>query len=379
MKSTFRLFRVAGIDVGIHYTWILIVVLITWSLAQGYFPQNYPGWQVSTYWIVGFVSAILLFISVLLHEIAHSLVAKSRGMRVGSITLFIFGGVSNLQDEPQRAGVEFFMAIIGPVTSLVLAGIFWGAEKAVGTQFGPVRAVLGYMWLINLILGIFNLIPGFPLDGGRVLRSILWGTTGNLVKSTNIAAAAGRYVGWGLIGYGVFMLISGNFFGGLWIAFIGWFLSSAADASRQELSVREALKGVKVSQVMNPVQDVITRHTPVEELVWNIFNRHHGRAVTVADGERVIGIVTVTDVKGLPQERWRETPVEKIMTRSPVYSVSPDDGLDVAMKLITEHDINQVLVLQDGKYLGLVGRADIVSYLRMHQELGMKPKQQVST
>jgi len=374
MKSSLRLFRIAGIDVGIHYTWILIFVLLSWSLAQGFFPRLYPGWDTVTYWITGVVAALLLFGSVLVHELAHSLVAQARGITVSSITLFIFGGVSNLKDEPEKPKVEFAMSIVGPLSSLALAGIFWGLLQIVGDQQSPLAATFSYLALVNAILAGFNLLPGFPLDGGRVLRAILWNRTGNLVKATNIAATVGRFMGWGLIAFGLFQVFAGNFIGGIWFAFIGWFLSSSADASRREITLREQLSGVQVKEVMTTNAMLIDPDTSVAELVSNVFRKQHGRAVPVCQNDQVMGIVTVTDVKELPQEKWEETAVKEIMTSEPLYSVTPEDDLNTALRLITRHDINQVLILQDDNCAGLVSRSDILTHLHLSQELGLKRK-----
>jgi len=374
MKSSVRLMRIAGIEIGIHYTWILIFVLLSWSLAQGFFPQLYPGWEAITYWITGVVAALLLFGSVLIHELAHSLVARARGMTVNSITLFIFGGVSNLEEEPEKPKVELAMSIVGPLASLALAGIFWGLVQLVGDRQSPLAATLSYLALINAILAGFNLLPGFPLDGGRVLRSILWDRTGNLVKATNMAATVGRFMGWGLIAFGLFQIFAGNFVGGIWFAFIGWFLSSSADASRREITLREQLSGVHVKDVMTTYPMYINPATSVAELVSNVFRKQHGRAVPVCQNEKVMGIATVTDVKELPREKWEETPVKGIMTREPLYSVAPEDDLKTAMRLITKHDINQVLVLRNGKCAGLVSRSDILAHLQISQELGLERK-----
>lgn len=373
MRSSIRLFRIAGIDIGIHYTWIFIFVLIAWSLAQGFFPQAYPGWSTTTYWVTGFVASLLLFVSVLLHELAHSLVARARGLPVRSITLFIFGGVSNLEEEPQQPRVEFVMSIVGPLTSLVLAGVCWGLFKLMAGQSTPVAATLFYLALINALLAGFNLLPAFPLDGGRVLRSILWGTTGSLTKATNIAAISGRVFSWLFIGYGVYQLLwVGNLFGGLWIAFIGWFLGNAADTSRREVGLREQLTGVRVQDVMDPSPVAVSPATLVWDLVRDTFRQYRRRAVPVSQGNQAVGIITFTDVRELPQERWAQTPVEEIMTRTPLYSVAPEDDLSSAMKLIAQHDINQVLVLKQGQLVGLLSRADIIQYLQLSQELGVK-------
>jgi Zn-dependent protease/predicted transcriptional regulator len=374
MKSSWRLMRIAGIDIGIHYTWILIFVLLTWSLAQGFFPQLYPGWETITYWITGVAAALLLFGSVLIHELAHSLMARARGMTVTSITLFIFGGVSNLEEEPEKPKIELAMSIVGPLASLALAGIFWGLLQLVGDQQSPLAAIFAYLALINAILAGFNLLPGFPLDGGRVLRSIIWDRTGSLVKATNIAATVGRFMGWGLIAFGLFQIFAGNFIGGIWFAFIGWFLSNSADASRREITLREQLSGVHIKDVMTTNPTGIDPDTSVAELVSNVFRKQHGRAVPVCQNDQVLGIVTVTDVKGLPQEKWEETAVKEIMTREPLYSVTPEDDLNTALRLITKHDINQILVLQNDKCSGLVSRSDILSHLHLSQELGLKQK-----
>ncbi len=388
MRSSFRLGRIAGIEIGIHYSWIFIFALIAWSLAAGFFPQSSPGHSAASYWLTAIVASLLLFVSVLLHELAHSLVARARGLPVSSITLFILGGVSNLTEEPERPAVEFYMAIVGPLTSLILAAIFrviflviqpsgnlafWSMLQ-IPPQESTWAATIGYLALINAALGLFNLLPGFPLDGGRVLRSILWATTGSLAKATNIAATTGRFFGWALIAFGLFQLLTGNFLGGLWIAFIGWFLSSSADSSRQEATLREHLGGVLVRDAVYPGIETISPETPVEEVVWDIFRQRHRRAVPVCQNGRPVGIVTITDVKELPQETWARTPVTEIMTREPLYSVTPADDLNTALKLIAQHDLNQVLVLDQGQCIGLLSRADIIRHLQLSQELGIKPK-----
>jgi Zn-dependent protease/CBS domain-containing protein len=371
MKSTFRLFRIFGIEIGIHYTWLFIFVFFSWTLAQLYFPQQYPGWSTTAYWVTGIIAALLIFVSVLLHELAHSLVAKRRGMAVKSITLFILGGVSNLEDEPEKPGVEFTMAIVGPVTSLVLAVIFWGLARLTPNPGTPVGAILSYMAIINLFLGIFNLLPGFPLDGGRVLRSIIWSSTNSLIRATNIATRIGQFFGWALIGVGIFLMISVSFFNGLWVAFIGWFLNSSADASRKEVTLRERLSHIKVKELKNLSAETIDPKTTVAEMVENIFTKRHGRAVPVCQEGKLAGIVTITDVKKIPQPRWAETPVEQIMTRDALYAVSPEDNLYTVMRLIAEHDINQVLVKRQEQCAGLLSRADIIHYLQVTRELGL--------
>jgi Zn-dependent protease/CBS domain-containing protein len=371
MKASFKLFRIAGIDIGIHYTWLFIFVFFSWTLAEAYFPAYYK-WSTTAYWITGVIASLLIFVSVLLHELAHSLVANARGIPVHSITLFILGGVSNMEEEPQKPASEFIMAIVGPGTSLLLAAIFWGLTRLPGDKTVPLAAIISYMAYINLLLGAFNLLPGFPLDGGRVLRSIIWGSTGSLSRATDIAGRVGQLFGWLFIGVGVFFLVQGDIFNGLWIAFVGWFLNSAADASRKEITLRERLSHFKVRELMNVNIETIRPETTVSEMVMNVFRRQPGRAVPVCRDDRLVGIVTITDVKKIPQDQWEATPVERIMTTSPLYTVAPEDNLNTAMQLIAHHDINQVLIKENEKCAGLLSRADIIRFIQMSHELGIR-------
>ena len=271
MKASFRLGKIAGLEIGIHYTWLLAFALITWTLAEGFFPDAFPGWSLVTYWATGAISALLLFVCVLVHEMAHSLVARSRGLPVAGITLFIFGGVSTLSAGPRSAWEEFAIAVVGPLTSLVLAAVFGGAYLAVSGLDSPITAILAYLALINTMLGLFNLLPGFPLDGGRVLRAIIWGTTRSFYKATRIATGVGQIVAFLFIAWGVWQVLTGDVLSGLWIAFIGWFLNSAASDSRQETLVQETLRGVRVSEVMDHQPEVITPSMAVDVLVREYF------------------------------------------------------------------------------------------------------------
>jgi Zn-dependent protease/CBS domain-containing protein len=376
MKSSFKLFRIAGIDIGIHYSWIFIFALITWSLAEGVFRPNLHNPSTAEVWLLGVLAALLLFICVLLHELAHSLVARARGMAVSSITLFILGGVSNLEEEPQQPAIEFYMAIVGPLTSIVLGGIFFALSRLAANGTAP-REVLNYLWYVNLLLGIFNLVPGFPLDGGRVLRSLLWSATGSLVKATNAAAMVGRLIGWAMIIIGFFGILGVSIFGrdlgflgGIWLAFIGWFLSSTADASRRQVMLNELLAGKKVRDIMGTRPETVTSDKSVEQLVSDIFNQKHGRAVPVCDGGHLSGIVTITDVKKVLRDRWTTTRVGDIMTKSPLYKVSPDDAVSKALELISRHDINQLLIEYNDSCAGMLSRADILRYIQLLQDLG---------
>lgn len=238
-----------------------------------------------------------------------------------------------------------------------------------GRTGSPLEATLFYLALINAMLAAFNLLPGYPLDGGRVLRAILWAITGSVTKATSIAAMVGQVFGWALVAYGVFAIFGGNFLGGIWIAFIGWFLSNAASSSRQETSLRENLKGVRVRDVMQVNLETVSPGMPVADLVRDYFFQRGRRAVAVTEDNRLVGIVTLTNVKSFPQDKWPDTRVADIMTRSPLYSVAKDDELQSAFNLIAERDLNQVLVLEDGRLVGLLSRADILRYLHLSREL----------
>ena len=378
MRGSWRVGHIAGIEIGIHYTWLLALVFFTWLLGQSYFPAAYPGWQTYSYWIAGFLSTLILFVSVLIHELAHSLVARARGLQVSSITLFILGGVSNLSEEPEKPGLEFVMAIAGPVSSLVLAGIFWGIWYLLGNQITFARAIFGYMALANALLAGFNLLPGFPSDGGRVLRSILWKTTGNLLKATNIATIVGRLFAWIFIAIGIFLVFGFGIFGlsgflnGIWLVFIGWFLNSAADNSRHEATLREHLTGVLVRQVMEKNIESVRSDTYISDLVQTIFIQKRKRAIPVVDGENLVGVVTISDIKGLPQAKWPFTTVTQVMHRDPIHAVKPEDDLNGAMKIIAQYDLNQIPVLNQGKLVGVLTRADVINYLHLSQELNIK-------
>jgi len=387
MRGSWRIGRIAGIEVGIHYTWLLALFIFTWLLGQG-FITTYPSWQSYVYWIAGFLATFTLFLSVLVHELAHSLVARARGLQVSSITLFILGGVSNLAEEPEKPGVEFVMAIVGPLTSLVLGVIFWvmwffitntWVLPVFSVNVPPAKqtlllAVIGFLAYTNIALTVFNLLPGFPLDGGRVFRSILWHTTGNLLKATNIAAIVGRIFGWGFMALGVILAIftKVGLLNGLWFVFIGWFLNSAADNSRYEATLREHLTGVLVGQVMEKDIESVRPDTSIADLVQTIFIQKRKKAVPVADGENLVGVITISDIKGLPQEKWSVTPVVQIMHRDPIHAAKPEDDLNTAMKLMAQYDLNQIPVLSQGKLVGMLTRADVINYLQLSQELNIQ-------
>jgi Zn-dependent protease/CBS domain-containing protein len=386
MRGTIKLGLIAGIEIGVHYTWVFAFLLFSWLFAQMSLPGVYPNWDRSTYWISGITVSILIFASVLTHELCHSLVARSRGLKVNSIILFIFGGVSNIETEPERPWVEFIMSAAGPVSSLILGGIFVGfrliAEVA-GMGNTPLYAVVSILAYTNIVLAIFNIIPGFPLDGGRVLRSILWGATGNLQKATIIAGNVGRIVGWAMILVGIawifnqkIWILPTGFINGIWLVFIGWFLASAADNALREQSLQQRLSGVMVKDVMDRNPECISPAVPVESIVHESFIKRGRRALPVCNEKGLMGIVTLVDVKRLPHEQWANTPVQEIMTRLPaITTVNENDDLNAALRTLAKNGLNQIPVMSGDHLVGLLSRADVLRYLQTTQELGIKSSQ----
>ncbi len=370
-----KLFNLLGFEVNIDLSWIIIAVLITWSLAQFLFPSWYPGLDRETYWLMGVIGALGLFVSIVAHEFCHSVVARKFGMHMKGITLFIFGGVAEMGDEPPTAKAEFFMAIVGPLSSLAIAVIFyliysWGKSSGWNP---PVTEVVKYIAYINGILAVFNLIPAFPLDGGRVLRSILWGAKGNLRWATRISSTIGSAFGIGLIIYGVFQFIYGNIIGGVWMFLIGMFLKSAAQMSYQQLLVRKALEGEAVRRFMNAhpvtVQDSIT----VAQLVDDYIYKYHYKMFPVLSGDRLVGCITTREVKEIPRENWtHETIREAASACSPENTISPDTDAIKALGRMNQGGVSRLLVVDDGRLVGIVTLKDLLDFFSLKVELEEK-------
>jgi len=378
MQSSVSIGRVAGIRIGIHYTWLFAFLLIAWSLAGSYYPDDVPGLNTATYWLIGIVSALLLFASVLIHELTHSLVARRLGLTVDGITLFIFGGVSNLTTEPSTARNEFLVAVVGPISSLVLAGLFWLVARTIPVS-SPAGAVAGYLAFVNLLLGGFNLVPGFPLDGGRVFRALVWGATGSLRRATLVASYVGQAFGWLLIVWGLTRVLSGDLFGGLWTAFIGWFLNGAAESTRQEQTVQQSVRSVTASSLMEAPATAIPPTMTVEDFVYEQVMRHGHRALPVVEDGRLVGIVSLSDVRKVPREVWSSTPVSRLMTRAPLVTVAPGEDLGVAIGRMAQRGVHQLPVVEDGSLLGLLTRADVMRYLHLRHELGIDDESVATT
>ena len=369
MKSSIRLGKIAGIEIGLHYSWFVVLALVSWSLASNLLPGRYPGWTPGAYWVTGFLAAFLLFASVLVHEMAHSLVARALGFEVGPITLFILGGVSSLKADAGRPRDELLISAVGPLTSLAIAGIFAVLSIPLSGSNPPIVAVVWYLALINLLLALFNLVPAYPLDGGRMLRSIVWAFTGNHLRATRIATLGGQAVGIGLMVLGAYQFISGNYFGGIWFAFIGWFLQNAAGRSQADTAIETGLRGVRVRDIMDQSPATVDPNSTIAEAVFGHFLRAGARSMPVCDGDILLGIISLTDVRRLPRERWDEVTVRRQMTPMPLKVIGPDDDLTLALDVLAEHSIHQLPVMEGGRLAGLLTRAHVIRYLHSIREL----------
>src|SRR6266702_6970536 len=375
MPGSLRLGKLAGIDIYVHFSWLIIVVLLTVSLATGWFSQLYPGWATFTYWLVGLISALLLFVSVLLHELAHSVVARARGLSVKNITLFIFGGVSNIEEEPKSPGVEFQMAFVGPLTSLVIGGLAFLLLLPLRGTNSPVEAILGYLAVSNILLGIFNLIPGFPLDGGRVLRSIIWKITGSLRTATRGATIVGQIIAYLFIFAGIWLFFNGNVLNGIWTGFIGWFLLSSAQSANSQVMLQSMFRGVTVGDVMNRTPTTVPANISLERLVNESFLPGGLRSALVLQGDQLAGLITLGDIRHVPRDQWEQTPVGFAMIPlERLHVVSPQQSLNDVLPLMAGQDVNQLPVVQNGQLVGVLNREAIVRYIEVRRNLGLEKK-----
>jgi Zn-dependent protease len=374
MKSSIKLGKISGIEIGLHYSWFIIAALIVFSLGE-HFRQVNPSWSSGETWFVALFTAILFFCSLLLHELAHSLVAQARGLKVKEITLFALGGVSQMEDDPTDAKTEFSVAIVGPITSLIIGfcclaialGLGWQRSTDPHTAATGILVWLGY---INIGLALFNLIPGFPLDGGRVLRSIVWAITKNADRSTRIAARIGQLVAFLFILEGIWKFFSGAGFDGLWIAFIGWFLLDAAKASYAEVGATAALRGVRVSEVMSRDCTIVNPGMSLQDFVDLYLLNTGQRCFAVEEQGFLLGIITPREVGKISRDRWNQLTVREAMRPlKDLQIVSPDTPVLDALKLLVRNDVNQLPVVAKGALQGMVSRSQLVQLLHVRSVL----------
>jgi Zn-dependent protease len=370
--SRLRLFRLLGFEVRLDASWIIIALLIVWSLGAGTFPAQYPALPSWAHWTMAGAGAIGLFLSIVFHELSHSLVARTQGISMRGITLFIFGGVAEMENEPPTARAEFLMAIAGPIASFVLAGVFF-ALATISTAAGwPIAAGGTFLFLsgINLTLAIFNLIPAFPLDGGRVLRSALWAWKGNLRWATRISSSLGSAFGIVLMLLGAFFFFRGDPIGGIWFALIGLFVRSAAMGSYRQLILREALDGERVRRFMTPPA-VVSPDTPVDALVEeHLYRRREDLLPVVDDGGALLGCVSLDRVKRLPREEWPLRRAREVVSDCGVDDViGPDESAVAGLRRLRGAGRSRLLVVEDGRPVGVLSLSDLLGFISMKLEL----------
>lgn len=389
MRSGIRIGRIFGIDINIDWSWIIIFALVAWSLSAS-FSAIHTNWGVGESWFYAIVAAFVFFASVLAHEIAHSLLARTRGVPVKNITLFLFGGVSNIQREPPSPMAEFLIAIVGPLTSFAAGIIFlflaWVSgpgrlplitnPTATFSQLNPLTTLLLWLGSVNILVGAFNLIPGYPLDGGRVLRSILWGVSHNLREATRWASYIGQGVAWLMIAAGIAMvfginipLLGSGFINGIWLAFIGWFLSNAAQQSYQQTIMQDILKNVEVKRLMDTQPKTVEPGTRVDDLVNNYILRSREDAFPVMMDDTLMGAVTVANVRALSRQEWGTKTVSDIMIpydRLPL--VPPEEEATAAMNMLSGRKLKELFVVQGRELLGVLRRKDVIRWLQMNSD-----------
>lgn len=362
--------RIFGIRIGLDYSWFVIFALLTWMLADSYYPEEFKHWSPLLYWLMGAVTAIMLFASVLLHELGHSVVALRYKIPVRSITLFLFGGVAQIGAEPPSAVAEFFIAIAGPLVSLALATLFSVAQPLlVGIE--PLMGLAKYLAYINFALVLFNMIPGYPLDGGRVFRAIVWAITGDMGRSTLIAANVGRFFAFVLIFAGVWQMFSGNLGGGLWIAFIGWFLDNAASVQVQQVVHRGLLTGHRVSEAMSTHCAVIPEDLTLQQLVNEKILDGGQRSFLVNRGDQTVGLITLHRIKEVPRREWAtKSAAQAMLPFGQLKSINPDAELWSALQMMDRNGVNQLPVIRDQHVIGMLSREDAISFIRTLQDFG---------
>ena len=373
MKAQVKFGRIAGISIGLHYSWFIVAVLIALSLVQHFHAVD-PQWSRTVVWMAAAVTSVLFFVALLLHELAHSLVAKARGLRVRAITLFALGGVSQIESEARDAKSEFWIAIAGPITSvvigLVLLGTAWlGGWLVAGGPATPLTSVLVWLGYINILLAAFNMVPGYPLDGGRVLRALIWSVTHNADRATRLAAKVGQAVAFLFILSGLWRFFVGANFGGLWLALIGWFLLDASRASYVQVEMMAGLRDRRVADVMDHDYATVEGRLSLQDFVDEYLLRSGRRCFVVLHNGQVAGLVTPHEVKSVDRQSWSQTTVQSVMRPlRQLRTVAPDTPALQALELMSREDVNQLPVISGGRLAGIFSRGHVLRFLRTHAE-----------
>lgn len=371
-KHQVTLFEIAGFAVKVDWSWAILAMLIAWSLAQGFFPSLYEGLPTAAYWWMGVAGVIGLFLSILLHELSHSVVARYYGLPIRGITLFIFGGVAELEEEPLSPRIEFRMAIAGPLLSVALAGLFYLATL-LGQAFGWAEAVVGvarYLATLNLILAVFNLIPAFPLDGGRVLRAYLWHRWRDMRRATRVAANAGIGFSVVLMGIGILSVVSGDLGTGIWWILIGLFLRNAAMGSYYDLRTRQAIKGRTVRDFMSGAPVAVSPYLSIRQLAEDFVLRHHHEFFPVVEAGRILGSISMREIKDLPRDRWDNTRVGDLMIAiSDANMVEARTDAMAALLLMQKRGASRLMVVDGGILVGILSLKDLLKQLSLQLEI----------
>ncbi len=371
-KHQVTLFEIAGFAVKVDWSWAILAMLIAWSLAQGFFPSLYEGLPTAAYWWMGVAGVIGLFLSILLHELSHSVVARYYGLPIRGITLFIFGGVAELEEEPLSPRIEFRMAIAGPLLSIALAGLFYLATL-LGQALGWAEAVFGvarYLATLNLILAVFNLIPAFPLDGGRVLRAYLWHRWRDMRRATRVAANAGIGFSVVLMGIGILSVVSGDLGTGIWWILIGLFLRNAAMGSYYDLRTRQAIKGRTVRDFMSGAPIAVSPYLSIRQLAEDFVLRHHHEFFPVVEAGRILGAISMREIKDLPRDRWDSTRVGDLMIGvSDANMVEARTDAMAALLLMQKRGASRLMVIDGGILVGILSLKDLLKQLSLQLEI----------
>ncbi len=362
--------KIGGIEIKIHATWVLVALLVVWSLADSYFPSSAPGYSTAAYWVAGIVVTLCFFLSLLLHELAHSLVARRRGLKVVGITLYLFGGVSEIGDEAQTPEDEIRITAVGPLTSLGLAAGFAVLWSIFGGMSDLAAASLGYLAVINLFLGIFNLIPGAPLDGGRLLQAIVWKRTGDREHASRVAAGAGIVVGYVLVTIGIVYVFNGSWVNGLWLVFLGWYLQSMAAQERNAYHVRSVFAGLRVADLVNRDTPGIDPGETLDRVVHDVIVPRQIRAAPVISGGRFAGLLTLERIANVPHDAWpRTTAASAMIPAGQVAFATLDQPLEEAVAEMQRRDVNQLPVLDGGAFAGFLSRDAVLRRLEIQRRL----------
>lgn len=377
LQKSREVFRAFGFPVSVHPSWLLVLGLLTWSLATGWFPLRWPRLSTTTYWAMGAVGALALFACIVLHELAHALVARRRGMPIGGITLFLFGGVAQLGEEPPTAASEFLVAVAGPIASALIGLAAWLAV-ALGRSAGWPAAVVGvldYVAVVNFVLIAFNAVPAFPLDGGRVLRSVLWRVRGDIRWATRVASAIGSAFGALLVVLGILSVFAGSLLGGVWLALIGLFVRAAAQGGYRQVVVREMLEGEPVARFMDTRVTAVSPFLSIRDLVEGHTYRERANVHPVAENGRLLGTITSTAVKSVPRERWHDVLVRDLVEPPSPDGQIPDDADALeAFRRMSGSGQRRLVVVGARGVVGMLRLEDLLEFVKIRTELEGEPR-----